>query len=79
MRIITIFGLEPESYPGQYAPCLLAATDEYSDDDNPEYMEKEMKKAQRLVNKGSFAFVKQVSYSRLKAGACKLRICSKTD
>ena len=44
MKVICLFGQRKETYDGQYAPELLAAIDDFSDDDNPDYLiEEEIK------------------------------------
>ena len=45
MDIICLFAQRKQRYPGQYAPELLAAIDQYGDLENPEYMIGEIEKA----------------------------------
>lgn len=45
MKIIVLFAQRKCAYPGQYAPELLAAIDEYGNFDNPAYMLDEEAKA----------------------------------
>ena len=45
MKIVCLFAQRNEGYPGQYAPELLEAIDEYGDDDNPDYMNEAEDKA----------------------------------
>ena len=45
--LITLWGQRKESYKGQYAPELIAAIDEYGNEDNPAYLSVEEDKAQR--------------------------------
>ena len=44
MKVICLFGQRVCSYDGQYGPELLAAMDEYGNDDNPDYLDKEEEK-----------------------------------
>lgn len=39
MKIRCLFAQRKCSYDGQYAPELLAAIDEYGDDENPDYLD----------------------------------------
>jgi hypothetical protein len=41
-----LWGQRKCSYPGQYAPELLTAIDEYANDDNPDYINDEFVKHQ---------------------------------
>jgi len=41
MIIKVLIGQRKCRYAGEYAPEVLAAIDEYGDDDNPDYMERE--------------------------------------
>lgn len=45
MKVYVLFGQRKESYPGQYAPEVLASIDEFGNDENPDYMIDEEKKA----------------------------------
>ena len=45
MDIICLFAQRKCAYEGQYAPELLAAMDEYGNDDNPDYLNDEQDKA----------------------------------
>ena len=47
MMIYTLWAHRKESYPGQYAPELLASIDEYSHDDNPIYLDNEQDEAEK--------------------------------
>ena len=47
MEIICLFAQRKCRYDGEYAPELLAAIDEYGDDDNPEYIDEEKEKADK--------------------------------
>jgi hypothetical protein len=38
MKIICLFVQRINSYPGEYAPELFNAVDEYTDDDNPDVL-----------------------------------------
>lgn len=58
MKIICLFGQRTCSYPGQHAPELLAAIDEYGDSENPAYLNDEEKKYQEC---GEFDFMKRIS------------------
>ena len=40
MKLRCLFGQRECSYPGQHAPELLCAVDEFTDEDNPEYFRK---------------------------------------
>ena len=44
MRIYMLWGQRKGSYPGQYAPELLASIEEHGNDDNPDYLLGEEKK-----------------------------------
>jgi len=46
MILKVLFGQRIESYEGEYAPEALAIADEYTDDDNPDYLLNELKKCQ---------------------------------
>lgn len=45
MDLFVLMGQRTESYPGEYAPEALAVIDEVGDEDNPDYMRDELKKA----------------------------------
>jgi len=45
MEIRCLFAQRKCSYEGQYAPELLAAIDEYGDDENPDYLNESQEKA----------------------------------
>lgn len=45
MEIRCLFAQRQFSYPGENAPELLAAIDEYGDDENPDYLNNEQDKA----------------------------------
>ncbi len=55
MEIICLFAQRNCRYDGEYAPELLAAIDEYGDDDNPEFIDEAKEKADK---DNSFAFSK---------------------
>lgn len=46
MKIHCLFAQRIESYEGQYAPELLDAIDEYTCEDNPDYLEDIKKEAE---------------------------------
>ena len=57
MTIICLFGQRSESYPGQYAPELLAAIEETGNDNNPDYLnDKEIE----YQNYGEFDFIRRM-------------------
>ena len=58
MKIICLFGQRIESYDGEYAPELLAAIDEYSDDENPDFMNDEEDKYNNDYD--DFSFIKRI-------------------
>ena len=45
MKLYVVFAQREERYPGQYAPEAIAVADEYTNEDNPEYIKNELKKA----------------------------------
>ena len=47
MEIICLFAQRKCSYDGEYAPELLAAIDEYGDEDNPEFIDAAKEKADK--------------------------------
>ena len=47
MEIICLFAQRKCRYDGEYAPELLAAIDEYGDDDNPEFIDAAKEKADK--------------------------------
>ena len=55
MEIICLFAQRKCQYDGEYAPELLAAIDEYWDDDNPEFIDEAKEKADK---DNSFSFSK---------------------
>ena len=55
MEIICLFAQRKCRYDGEYAPELLAAIDEYGDDDNPEFIDEAKEKADK---DNSFVFSK---------------------
>ncbi len=55
MEIICLFAQRKCQYEGEYAPELLAAIDEYGDDDNPEFIDEAKEKADK---DNSFVFSK---------------------
>lgn len=44
-------------YPDQYAPELIAAIDEYGNDDNPDYIDDEYKKALQEQLNGEYVSI----------------------
>lgn len=46
MKLHILFGQRKCNYPGQYAPELIAGIDEYGQNENPEYLEGEIMKAE---------------------------------
>lgn len=60
MEIRCLFAQRKCSYEGQYAPELLAAIDEYGDEENPEYLNEEQKKAD---NDNDLLFTKRITIS----------------
>lgn len=61
MKIFTIWGQRTCSYPGEYAPELLAAADEYTEDDNPGYLDEEENKYLGYMLNGEFSFIKRLT------------------
>ena len=51
MIIKILFGQMKESYAEQYAPEALCCVDEYTDEDNPEFFEKECEKVIKLYGR----------------------------
>ena len=47
MKIITLWGQRIERYKGEYAPELLAAIDEFGNDDYPQYLDDEESNANK--------------------------------
>ena len=60
MTIKCLFAQRIERYPGQFAPELLAAIDEYGNEDNPDYLTDEETKAK---NSKDFTIIKRISVS----------------
>jgi hypothetical protein len=58
MRVKLLFIQRREDYPGQFGPELLAAVDEFTDDENPEWFEGE--KVNHLAAVGSDAVASAV-------------------
>jgi len=46
MKLLVLFGQRKCNYPSQYAVEVIAATDEYSNDDNPDYIQDALAAAQ---------------------------------
>lgn len=44
MKLYLLFGQRENAYPGEYGPELLDAIDEYTDEDNPDYLNDAYKK-----------------------------------
>jgi hypothetical protein len=62
MKIITIFGQRKEQYEGEYAPELLVAVDEYTNEINPTYLRQELGQIKELELKGTFEFIKIMEF-----------------
>jgi len=60
MKIIMVWGQRICRYPGQFAPELLVAVSEYTDDDNPSLVNLEFSAA---VASGDFETVKVITSS----------------
>lgn len=60
MEIRCLFAQRKCSYEGQYAPELLAAIDEYGDEENPDYLNEEQKKAEK---DNDLLFTKRITIS----------------
>lgn len=58
MEIICLFAQRKCRYDGEYAPELLAAIDEYGDDDNHGYIDEAKEKADK---DNSFSFSKVIT------------------
>jgi len=63
MKVIMIWGQRHCDYPGEYAPELLAAADEYTEDDNPAYLAAEEDKAKEMVDSGEMDFIRRIVFS----------------
>lgn len=42
MKLYVLFGQRPCRYKGQFAPEALAVADEYTEEDNPDYMREQL-------------------------------------
>jgi hypothetical protein len=62
MKVFTIWGQRTCNYPGEYAPELLAAADEYTEDDNPDYLAGEEDKAKGMVESGEMSYIRRISF-----------------
>ena len=52
MLLHCIFVQYPQRYAGEYAPSIHTAVDEYTNDDNPDYLQGKVKDIKRLVASG---------------------------
>lgn len=43
MKILMLWGQRKCDYPGQYAPELIEAVDEFTDEDNPDFLNEHFK------------------------------------
>ena len=66
MKLYLLFGQRVCSYPGQYAPELIDAVDEYTDEDNSEYFDAKYKDA---CSSGEFS---SVIIASTHVDSCKL-------
>jgi len=62
MKVFMIWGQRTCDYPGAYAPELLAAADEYTEDDNPDYLAGEENKAREMVSNGEMSYIRRLSF-----------------
>lgn len=46
MKLYCVFAQRRMRYEGEYAPELVAAADEYTQDENPEYLQREFERAE---------------------------------
>jgi hypothetical protein len=60
VQIRCLFGQRRGTYEGQYAPELLAAIDEWGDEDNPDYLNDAESKAREQERGGEFSLVKRI-------------------
>lgn len=60
MKIHCIFVQMPCSYPGEFAPELFAAADEYTVDSNPEYLAEKEKEAMGFLASGEYTHVRRI-------------------
>jgi hypothetical protein len=60
MDIHCVFVQVPCSYPGEFAPELYAAADEYSVDSNPGYLDKKEKEAMGLLAAGEYTHLRRI-------------------
>jgi hypothetical protein len=61
VKIFCIFVQTPCAYPGEYAPELYAAADEWTNEANPDYLNgKEREALQRYVD-GEYTHVRRVA------------------
>ncbi len=60
VSIKTLWGKRTEQYDGQYAPELLAAIDEYGNDENPDYMIGEYKKYLAEMQRDEFTALEEI-------------------
>lgn len=56
--IYLLIGQRKVAYPGQYAPEALAVADEYTQDDNPEYLLNEFTKYEKSNEFSSLKVIK---------------------
>lgn len=61
MTIIAIFGQRIERYKGQYAPELLEAVDECTNDDNGSFLDQKQSEYQKRVG-DEFSFIRRMEF-----------------
>jgi len=60
MNIECLFVQRKERYEGQYSPELIAAIDEYGNDDNPDYLNDKEEKVRKDMD---ISFYKRITIS----------------
>lgn len=60
MKLFVVFAQRRQRYNGEYAPEALAVMTEYDEEDNPQYLQDEIQKAERT---GEFSNVKLLTFN----------------
>lgn len=59
MKLYVLFGQRPCRYEGEYAPEALAVADEWTEEDNPDYMREQLATEQA---KGDFTHLRVIAF-----------------
>ncbi len=60
MKLYVLFGQRPCRYDGEYAPEALAVCDEWTEEDNPDYMREQLATEQA---KGDFVQLRVIAFN----------------